>query len=159
MEPREYISRLNEILVKKQGLLEEIFDFTRQQKEALSEDNMNEMEILLAKKQVRMDAVDKLDQQFMVYMQGLKRTAGVKSLDELPAGQIPGAAELKQNTARVLELLREIKTVDDENTAFAHKKMADIKGKMVKSNNFKKVSAAYFGAGHGMVNSYFDKKK
>ena len=72
MEPQEYLSRLNEILVKKKTLLREISGFTRLQKEALSRDDYDEMEILIAKKQARMDATDKLDQQFVVYMEGLK---------------------------------------------------------------------------------------
>ena len=80
MEPQEYLSRLNEILVKKKTLLREISGFTRLQKEALSRDDYDEMEILIAKKQARMDATDKLDQQFVVYMEGLKRTLGIDSL-------------------------------------------------------------------------------
>ena len=159
MEPQEYLSRLNEILVNKQALLKEISGFTRLQKDALTRDDFDGLEILIAKKQARMDATDKLDQQFVVYMEGLKRKLGIDSFDQLPSKRIPGTGELKDNTAGVLALLREIKAVDDENTAFLKEKMADVKDRIKKSNSFKKVSAAYFQPRQGLANPYFDEKK
>lgn len=159
MEPQVYLSRLNEILVQKQARLKEMLDLTRLQKEAIADDDMDELELLIAKKQARMDAVDKLDEQFLVYLQGLKRTLGIKSLDELPAWHIPGAAELKENTAAVLDILREIKVVDDENTAAVKSRMAELKGKISQSNSFRKVSAAYLRPGQNLANPYFDQKK
>lgn len=159
MEPQVYLSRLNEILIKKQALLREILDLTRQQKEALASDSLDELEILIAKKQTKMDAVDKLDEQFMVYLEGLKRRLGIKTLDELPAWRIPGATELKENTAAILDVLREIKALDDENTASVKSKMAVLKDKIKQSNDFRKVSAAYFQPGHNLASPYFDQKK
>ena len=106
-----------------------------------------------------MDAVDKLDEQFLVYLQGLKRTLGIKSLDELPAFQIPGAAELKENTAAVLGILHEIKAVDDENTASMKRKLEEAKDRVNQSNSFRKVSAAYFQRGQNLASPYFDQKK
>ncbi|HOQ74935.1 MAG TPA: flagellar protein FlgN [Thermoclostridium sp.] len=159
MEPQEYLSNLNDILVKKQALLREILDFTRLQKEALSKDDFDKLEILIAKKQARMDAADKLDRQFIKLVEGLKEKMGIKSLDELPFGRIPGTAELKGNTAGVLDLLREIKTVDDENIACMKKKTAVVKDRIKQSSSFRKVSAAYSQPGQGLANPYFDEKK
>lgn len=159
MEPQVYLSRLNEILIKKQALLREILDLTRQQKEALASDSLDELEILIAKKQTKMDAVDKLDEQFVVYLEGLKRRLGIKTLDELPAWRIPGATELKENTAAILDVLREIKALDDENTASVKSKMAVLKDKIKQSNDFRKVSAAYLQPGHNLASPYFDQKK
>jgi hypothetical protein len=159
MEPREHLTKLNEIMAKKQVLLREILDCTLQQKEALSRDDFNELEILIAKKQARMDAVDRLDRRFLDHAEGLKKELGIKSLEELPARRISGTVQLKENTAGVLDLLREIKAVDDENTACLEKKVADMKEKARQSNSFKKVSAAYFQPRHGLTNPYFDEKK
>lgn len=159
MEAQEYLSRLNEILLKKQAMLNEFMSFTRMQKESLSKEDFDELEILIAKKQSRMDAVDKLDEQFAVYSEGLKKTLDIQSFDELPSKRIPGTRELKDNTARVLDLLNEIKQIDDENTAFMKSKMAKVKDKIKQSNGFKKVSAAYFHPRQGLINPYFDKKK
>lgn len=159
MEPQVYLSRLNEILIKKQALLREILDLTRQQKEALASDSLDELEILIAKKQTKMDAVDKLDEQFVVYLEGLKRRLWIKTLDELPAWRIPGATELKENTAAILDVLREIKALDDENTASVKSKMAVLKDKIKQSNDFRKVSAAYLQPGHNLASPYFDQKK
>ena len=126
MDPREHLTKLNEIMAKKQVLLREILDCTLQQKEALSRDDFNELEILIAKKQARMDAVDRLDRRFLDHAEGLKKNC-IKSLEELPARRISGTVQLKENTAGVLDLLREIKAVDDENTACLEKKVADMK--------------------------------
>lgn len=159
MEPQEYLSNLNDILVKKQALLREILDFTRLQKEALSKDDFDKLEILIAKKQARMDAVDRLDRQFLEHAEGLKKELGIESLEELPSKKISGTVGLKENTAAVLDLLREIKAVDDENTACLKKKMDDTKEKIRQSAGFRKVSAAYSQPGQGLANPYFDEKK
>jgi len=90
MEPQEYLSKLNGMLVEKQGLLKDFLDLTLMQKEALSRDDFDELEILLAKKQAKMDAVDKLDRQFIEIADALKKELGIKSLDELPSKDVPG---------------------------------------------------------------------
>jgi len=159
MEPSDYLVKLNDILVKKQALLGEILDLTRRQKEALLRDDFNELEILIARKQAKMDAVDRLDRQFLEHAEGLKKELGIESLEELPSKKISGTVGLKENTAAVLDLLREIKAVDDENTACLKKKMDDTKEKIRQSAGFRKVSAAYFQPRRGLTDSSFDEKK
>lgn len=159
MEAKDYISRLIEILVKKQALLQEISGFTRLQKEALLAENYNELEILIAKKQARIDAIDKLDEQFSVYSERLKSIVGVSSFDELPQYHIPGTKELKENVAKVFGLLNEIKALESENTGKMNAEISILKDKIKQTNSFKKVNTAYNSPRPVINNHYFDTKK
>ena len=159
MEAKDYLSRLNEILVKKQAMLHEISGFTRLQKEALQSENYNELEVLIAKKQARIEAVDKLDEQFSVYSERLKSTLGIASFDELPQHSIPGTKELKDNVAGVFDLLNEIKSLENENTGKMNADMSKLKDKIKQSNSVKKINRAYNSPQTGIMNHYFDKKK
>lgn len=159
MELKDYIDRLNEILVKKQTILHEISGFTRMQREALQGEKYNELEILIARKQERIEAVNKLDEQFAVYSSRLKDIAGITSFDELPRLNIPGTRELKANVSAIFDLLNEIKSIEEENTGKLTDEMSKLKDKIKQSNSFKKVNKAYSPPGTGMTNHYFDKKK
>jgi FlgN protein. len=158
MEADRYILELNRLLTEKQALLKEILELTRRQKEAISKDDLNKLEILLAKKQTRMNAVDKLDCQFLELSESLKNELGINSLEELASKGIPGTGELKASTSAVLDILREIKKIDDENIAAVEREMADVKRKLNQASNYRKVRSAYFRPGQATVNSLFDKK-
>ena len=140
-------------------MLHEISGFTRLQKEALQGENYNELEVLIAKKQARIEAVDKLDEQFSVYSERLKSTLGIASYDELPERQVPGTKELKDNVSRVFNLLDEIKALEDENTGKVSAEMSKLKDKIKQSNSIKKINTAYNSPMTGLMNNYFDKKK
>ena len=159
MEAKDYLSRLNEILVKKQAMLREISGFTRLQRESLQGENYNELEILIAKKQERIEAVNKLDEQFSVYSSRLMDTLGITSFDHLPEYNVPGTRELKSNVAVILDLLNEIKSLEDENSGKMKAELSNLKGKIKQSNSFKKINTAYNSPKTGITNHYFDKKK
>jgi hypothetical protein len=158
MEAKDYLARLNEILVGKQAMLAEILGFTRMQREALQAERYDDLEVLIARKQERIEAVDKLDEQFAVYSARLKAALGIESFDELPQHGIPGTPELKENVARIMSLLEEIKAIDDENTVRMKDGIAELKGAIQRNNSFKLANKAY-NSPKSVVSNYFDKKK
>jgi hypothetical protein len=159
MEVRDYLSRMNDILIKKQALLQEISGLTRAQKDALQRENYNELEVLIAKKQTKIDAIDKIDEEFSVYSARLKSTLDIESFDDLPQYRVDGTKELKDNVSEVFRLLSEIKSIEDENTGKMNAEMAKLKGKIKAQNSVKRINRAYGSPAAGTMNHYFDTKK
>lgn len=159
MEAKDYIIRLNEILEQKIALLVEISGYTSLQKEALQNGNSDELEILIAKKQARIEAIDRFDEQFSVYSSRLKDLLGIKKFEELPKHHIPGTKELQEKVTKVYELLNSIKAIDQENTGKLSSDLLQVKEKIKQNNSFKKVNNAYNSPVANNQNHYFDKKK
>jgi hypothetical protein len=159
MEAKDYIQRLNELSLKKLSLLQELLLFTRSQKEIITAGRFEEMDSLIAEKQRRMDAVDKLDEQFLVYSSRLKSALAISSLEELPGFNIPGTSELKACISKIHGVLSEMKTLEDENASQVKKELKETKEKINHSNAFKRVAGAYNPVNSDIPSYYFDKKK
>lgn len=159
MDTKEYVQRLNEILVKKHDMLSEILSYTCLQKEAILQENYNELEILISRKQQRIEAVDKLDDQFSVYSSRLKSMLDIETLEDLPGFGIPGTADLKAYVAKILEILNEINKIEKENNSKVQTELTDLKGKIKQNNSFKQVNNAYSAPKGNLPSYYFDKKK
>lgn len=159
MEAKDYIQRLYELSLKKLSLLQELLLYTRSQKEIILAGRFEEMDSLIAEKQRRMDAIDKLDEQFVVYSSRLKGMLSISSLEDLPKFKIAGTSELKACVAKIHEVLTEIKTLEDENASQVRKELKETKEKINHSNAFKRVNGAYNPVSSDIPSYYFDKKK
>lgn len=159
MEAKDYVQRLNEILEKKRGLLAEILSYTCLQKEAISQQNHNELEVLISRKQARIEGVDKLDEQFSVYSSRLKSALSIASLEDLPRFDLPGTRELKSQVSQIMATLKEIQIVEQDNNGKVQTELTDLKGKIQQANSFNKVNNAYSAPKGALPAYYFDKKK
>jgi|BioPla2DNA2_1021312.scaffolds.fasta_scaffold79896_2 hypothetical protein len=159
MKAEEYIQRLTDISSKKVTLLDEILLFTKSQNEVIKGQRFDEMDQLLKERQKRMDAVDKLDEQFVVYSERLKEILSLSSLEELPKHDLPGTAELKRVVDSISQILRKTKEIDDENTALVKDEMKVTQGQIKNANNHKLVTGAYYPNQNSGQSYFFDKKK
>lgn len=159
MEAKDYIQRLNELSNKKLALIEELLLFTRSQRDIIQDGRFEEMDSVIAEKQRRMDAVDKLDEQFVVYSSRLKSALSIASLEELPKFKLPGTAELKACVTKIHSVLSDIKALEDENNTRVKAELKDTREKINHSNAFKKVTGAYYPVKNEIPSYYFDKKK
>jgi len=159
MEPRDYVVRLGEISSKKLVLLNEILLFSRSQNEVIKGQRYEEMDLLLQEKQKRIDAVDKLDEQFSVYASRLKSLLGIASLEDLPRFGLEGTKTLKENVSRILTLLEQIQVLDQENSSKVQAELSDLKGKIKQNNSLKKINNAYGAPQNSQAAYYFDQKK
>lgn len=159
MLPEEYIKRMIDISVKKHTLLKEMLMFTKGQANAISNEDIDNLERLTGEKQVRIDTIDKLDDEFQVYFLRLKRVLKVEKLNEIKAGKIAGTSELQDVAGRVMDLIREISDIEKKNNADARKMMDATALEIKKINQGKKANNAYM-SGPGKAPSYFiDSKK
>lgn len=160
MTPEEYIQRLTEISAKKYKLMEDMLSITKAQSETMNEDGIEELERLVALKQVKINEIDKLDEQFSVYFLRLKQELKVKSLEEINNAGIPGIKELQRGTGNILLLIKEIKKVEAQNNINAKKLLDRFGGEVRKINQSKVVNRAYNEPPAVQAPSYFiDKKK
>ncbi|NLX64995.1 MAG: flagellar protein FlgN [Clostridiaceae bacterium] len=159
MKAEEYIQRLTDISSQKLALLDEILLFTKSQNEVIKEKRFDEMNQLLEERQKRMDAVDKLDEQFVVYSERLKEALSLKSLEELSPYNLSGTAELKKVVENISQCLIKIKEMDDENIALVEAELNTVRGQIKAANEYKRISGAYYPDQNSGRSVFFDKKK
>lgn len=159
MEPKEYVRRLKDISQIKLSLLNEILLFARSQNEVIKGQRFEEMDSLIKERQKRMDAVDKLDGQFMECSSKLKEVLSINSFEELPGYDLPGTQELKDVIESIHHKLQEIKEMDDENISLLKTEMKDIRDQMNKTSHNKRIQGAYYPSASSMTSYYFDEKK
>lgn len=100
----EYFKRLIENSREKYILITEILRLTNAQKEVLNEEGMETLESYINEKQIILDKLTTLDDEFQVYFKRLKTTLGVKSLEELDENFLKAfiAAQSNPNTLQTL---------------------------------------------------------
>jgi len=133
--------------------------FTKSQNEVIKGQRFDEMDQLLKERQKRMDAVDKLDEQFVVYSTRLKELLSFRSFEELPQYNLPGTAELKKVVDSISQCIVKTKEIDDENTALVKDEMKVTQGQIKNANNHKRVTGAYYPNQNSGQSIFFDKKK
>lgn len=155
----KYFERMIEILRNKRNLLSEMLDLTQEQANVIKSDTLSVLQKLIEEKQARIDAIDKLDEEFSVYMGRLKTTTRVKSLEELDASSYPAAAQLKGITGEILELIKKISEIEKLNSNKSKELLSDLGGEIKKINQGKKVNKAYSPEPISTPSYFMDKKK
>lgn len=155
----KYIDRLTEILHKKQVLLQDILGFTKSQTAAIDEESLEKLQKLIEDKQVRIETIDKLDEEFNVYFQRLKSTLKINSLAELDVVGSPKAIELKAATSGILKLITDIADIEKVNNEKSQKLLKNFGNEIKNLNQNKKVNSAYTPAPFKLPSYFIDKKK
>lgn len=159
LTPEEYMHRLLEVTAKKRTLMQELLVLTQKQAEVLHEDGLDALQKLVDDKQVRIDAVNKLDEDFDVYFRRLKSELKVNSLEEAKCAGIQGAKELQEAVAGVIQIVQQIGVLEKENNTKAQGLLNKFGDEVKRVNIAKKANSAY-APGPIQTSSYFiDKKK
>lgn len=163
MTTDKYIERLFELHQKKKELLSDILDFTQKQTDMIAEDGLDSLGNLIEEKQQKINAIDKLDEEFEIYFQRLKTAMGISKLEQideikLGASAATGARQLKSLTAEILDIIRRINEIEQLNSEKS-KKLLDEFGKEIRNiNQGKKVSNAYKPTPISSPSYFLDKK-
>ena len=158
--PELCIQRVIEASNKKYSCLQELILLTRAQTEAISEEEVDGLEKLIGEKQVKIDEINKVDEDFGEYVDLLKQKLGVSKLDEIKRPDLKGLKELKQITGQIMELLNEINALERHNNEKAKNLLEDLGAKIRQIREGKKLNNLY-NSGAGIIPpAYFvDKKK
>ena len=181
MNPKEYLERLIENSTEKYIITTEILRITKAQNESMTEDEMDALEGFIDDKQILIDRMNKLDEDFEVYFKRIKSTMGIKSLEELTAAvlqkylvngktpltnmevvqSIENARKLKSTITDVIEMIKQIAALEEENKIKANALLESFAAEVRKANQGKHAKSAYTpGGGYVKPPSYFfDSKK
>lgn len=158
--PDKYISRLWEASNKKYKLLKEMLSLTQAQTNVITEDKITNLESIIAEKQILIDEINKLDEEFNVYFQRLKQTLQISNLDDLKGHNITGVKELQETISTIMGLIKEISLIEKQNSVKANQLLQSFGEEIKRLNQSKKVSLVYNTPKITQSPSYFiDKKK
>lgn len=159
MTAAEYISSLVELLEKKKSHMQCILDLTQKQSAVIDQDSLEELQKLIDEKQIHIDTINKIDEDFEVYFRRLKSTLNIKTLNELELPGVSGAAALKDETAAIIELIKKISKLEETNSIKAKGLLENLGDEIKKLNQGKKISSAYNPSPLSNPSYFIDKKK
>jgi hypothetical protein len=160
----KYFSRLNELMLAKKNILTEIFSLTKAQTDTITEDSLDDLKKLIDEKQIKIDKMLELDDDFETYFGRLKSVLGISKLSELDAAKLDpasaeGAAALKETIGEIMELAGRITELEKINDQKSNKLLDRFGEEIRKINQSKRANLAYKPI-QPIAPSYFiDKKK
>ncbi len=162
--PEKYIERLNELLLKKKALLSEILTLTQTQTGVITEEGLDSLNELINNKQLKIDSIDKLNEEFEIYYSRFKAALGISNLEQLDAAGLGGAAStgarrLKGLTAEIMDLIRQISEIEKVNSKKSNELREQLGKELKKINQGKKVNNAYNPEPYNTPSYFLDKKK
>lgn len=160
MTPEGYIERLLEISKKKYKLVEDILALTKEQKNSINIDGVDQLSKIIFDKQEKIDDINKLDENFNVYFLSLKKSLKIKSLEEIKGKDVIGAIELQECIKDIMKLIGEIRELEQQNNLKAKNLLDELGREIRKVKQGKKVTNAY-NPGYSLIppSYYIDKKK
>ena len=164
MTSAQYIKRLNELLLKKKDYLLEILTLTQTQNKVITDDGLDRLDQLIKDKQLRIDEINKLDEDFGTYYQRLISTLAISHTNQLEKVMLEnsaseGAKQLKDITAEVLDLIRNISEVEKVNSQKSAILLEQFGNEIKKINQGKKANNAYKPGAINAPSYFLDKKK
>lgn len=155
----KYFDRMTEILKKKELLLKDMLYLTESQTNAIQSEDLDLLKKYIDKKQQKIDAINKLDNEFEIYFERLKAASSVKKLEDLDVSEFPGAKGLKEATAGILAMagrISETEKINSQKSTELKKKLGE---QISKVKQTKKINNAYNPVSPTVPSYYIDKKK
>lgn len=152
------INKLINLSDKKYELLDELLSLTEKQTAVIEIADIDGLNLLIDRKQEKLDIIKQLDIQFEAIVSDLKTLYEVNSLDELEV-ECLGIIDLKQTIARIMSLLREISKLESLNKEKILAEKDKLQEKICNAATGKKAVQQY-GSFASYTNPYFlDKMK
>lgn len=158
----KYFNRLIEISLQKRDVLAEFKKMTEAQQSGIEKDDIDSVEKLVQLKQVKIDDIKKLDEQFEVYFKRMKFELKIKNLEEVSEMHVTRELKkkLREITVNIMDLTNIITSLEKENSNLIKNMMSDLQGEIIKLNQGKKISNIYSSTIVTSQSAYFiDKKK
>lgn len=164
MTPGKYMELLNNLLSEKKAVLLDILALTEAQSDAITEDGMDRLDGLNKGKQLKIDEIDKLDEEFEANCEKLKASLGISRLDQLDTAKlgddaIKDAKQLKSQTAEILDVIRNISEMEKDNSLKSKRLLDHFGSEIKKINQGKKANNAYKPEPYNVPSYFLDKKK
>lgn len=154
---KELIDELISISKEKNQLLVEMQKITKGQREEIKEEDMENLNEILDKKDYIIKEINKLDISFLTIFSQIKKNEDIQNIDEMDIEKYPNLEELKKAVKEVSSTLIAISLMDKENNDSMKAKLEETKMEIRKIKDGKK---AYKGYNATIVESILiDEKK
>lgn len=157
------IKFLVEISKQKYAMLEELYSITKSQNISIKNQTIDILMKEISSKQELMDSIDKLDMEFYSKYRDLKLELKINSLEDVKIAEYPKLQELKDITANIMSMLKDIDEQDKKNKGILNQDIDKIKNefKEVKTTlkNTKKIYSGYGNKYNHSQGVFIDNKK
>jgi len=161
MRDKELIQKLISVSKQKLLLLNEMLDLTIKQSTVIEkiEANIVVLSELLSEKQEIMNKIDVLDIVFVDKYEALKIDLGVVSLKNYDVKSDEGLKELREIAAKISNVMREIKKIDDENIKKMSLNINTTKRELKDVKNGMKIAKSYGKKNSEVQSIFIDKRR
>lgn len=156
---KELIMNLIKLLDTKKVFFEQILDITNRQKIDIESNEAENLPELVDEKQQVIDKIDQIDNAFSVQLDLLKKTLNVDSLEKIDTVKYPELKTLKQKVEAIMEMARNVMTLEKENSIKAEEIFEKIKGELKNLKRGKVSLHAYDKPNVYTDGIYLDRKK
>lgn len=153
----DYIKTMIELSSEKRKKLEGLLEFSKIQGRLIKEDNIEEVNTVLQKKEEIMLEIDNIDKDFLYAYEKVKEEEGIDGIDMINIQKYDNLKTLKLRVNEINSILDEITKLDQENMLNMESSIKKIKSDL---KQVKEVKRAYKGYNYESVESILiDEKK
>lgn len=153
------IKKMVTLLKEKQELLVQILKYTKDLSKVVDTEDVRDIRISVELKQIIIDKVDKVDEDFYKAFSELKQKENIDEISQLDLEKYPQAKEIKEKTKEILLTFKEIKKIEDDNLIRANISKNKLKVKLKEVNRGKKIINGYNAYNNAYVSVMIDQKK
>lgn len=162
--PENNFKPLNDMLLKKKSLLLGIKELTLAQTNAITDSELERLNVLIKEKQQRIDEIDLIDEEFSKCFLKIKSQFGISGIDELDLPAVGKEAygeakQLKSLTSEIMDIIRDISETEKINSQKSKSLLEHFQNEIRKINQGKKANNAYMPKYSGTPSYFVDKKK
>lgn len=151
------IDKLISLSKEKNQLINEIYGFTKAQKQEIEKEDINNLNKILDEKDKLIKKINKIDIEFLNIFSQIKKEEGVENIYDLDVNKYPNLKDLKNIVTEISSTLMAISLLDEENNKNMKKRLEQVK---LELKRVKEGQRAYKGYNVPMTDSILiDEKK
>ena len=151
------IDKLISLSKEKNQLINEIYGFTKAQKQEIEKEDINNLNKILDEKDKLIKKINKIDIEFLNIFSQIKKEEGVENIYDLDVNKYPNLKDLKNIVTEISSTLMAISLLDEENNKNMKKRLEQVK---LELKRVKEGQRAYKGYNVPMTESILiDEKK
>ncbi len=151
------VKKMIELSLGKKDILLQILELTKTQGNVIENDNMDDLSIILVKKEKLMEEIDVLDREFLSLYNGIKSEEGIDNLEKINIDKYTNIKSLKEIVVEINTILNDISAIDRNNTIKMKSNVDKIKSDL---KQVKEAKRAYKGYNYEAAESMLiDEKK
>ncbi len=136
---------------KKLESLNIILSLKPRQKEAIQQENMEDMESILVNIQSQIGKIDEIDSLYKLKFNELKAIIDVETISQLDSMKYPNAKILIDRLNEIKSVLASLKSLDDENNIIMNEKFEETKERLKNLRQGQKMAKGYFSDYNGTM--------